>query len=271
MEAIRAYIERIKNIPVLSAQEERKLLRQAKKQNREAYRKLINSNLKLVINIAKHYARFGLPLMDLIEEGNIGIIKAIAKFNLRKGYRFSTYASWWIRQAITRALTEQSRLIRIPVYMSELMSHYVKGTEELRQLLNREPTKQELAKKLKISQERLSNIELRMNKKSSLDAPVGDEGDSQLSDFIKTEGEADTEGEIDSFFKHQNILDLFHELSERDALILDMRFGISSGKAATLAEVSKKLKISRERVRQLEERALKKLRAVVKEHNISSL
>lgn len=265
MEAIRAYIETIKDVPLLTAKEEKELARKAKKGSKVAKRKLITSNLKLVVNIAKHYTRYGLSLMDLIEEGNLGLIRAIEKFKPSKGYRFSTYAAWWIRQAITRALIDQGRTIRIPVYMSEIIAKYKKTEERLRQKLGRSPTRQELAKSLKLPVKKISEIELWMNKKASLEAPVGEEGDSQLLDFIETTSIGDTEKEIEHFFKHQEVLDLLSNLSEREKKVLDLRFGIEDGEPKTLAEVAKLLRISRERVRQIEERALKKLKKFARE------
>jgi RNA polymerase primary sigma factor len=263
MEAIKAYLERIKKIPVLSKKKEEELIRKIKKGNREARRQLINANLKLVVNIAKHYFRFGLPLMDLIAEGNIGLMKAIDKFSLKKGYRFSTYAAWWIRQAITRALIDQSRTIRIPVYMSELIFKYKKNKERLRQKLKREPTPGEMARKMKLPVEKVNEIEMWLVKKTSLEAPVGEEGESQLGDFIKATGYADTEKEIDEFFTREEVMYLLDIVNERERKILDLRFGITDGRPHTLAEVAKQLKISRERVRQIEEEALKKLRRYV--------
>jgi len=263
MDAIKAYLERIKDIPLLSKKEEEDLIRKAKKGNKHARRKLINSNLKLVVNIAKHYTHLGLPLMDLIAEGNIGLMKAIDKFSLKKGYRFSTYAAWWIRQAITRALIDQGKTIRIPVYMSELISKYKKEKERLRQKLKREPTSSELAKKMKLSGEKIVQLERWMTKKTSLEAPVGEEGDSQLGDFIKATGYADTEKEIESFFLHEEVVHLLDAISDREKRVLDLRFGISDGKPHTLAEVAKELRVSRERVRQIEEGAIKKLRKYV--------
>jgi len=271
MDAIKAYLEKIKDIPILTSKQEKELISKAKKGSRQAIRKIINSNLKLVVNIAKHYTHYGLPLMDLIEEGNLGLIKAIDKFKLSKGYRFSTYAIWWIRQAITRALTEQSRLIRIPVYMEEFISKYVKAKEDLIQKLNREPTRAELAKKMKIPQKKVAEIEMWMGKKVSLEAPVGDDEKSHISDFIEEKGEISNVLQIDDFIKHEEIEELFAMLSKREAQILDMRFGISNKKPATLSEVSKKFKISRERIRQIEKRALQKLRKIIKEQKLSIL
>lgn len=260
MEAIKAYLERIKDIALLAKEEEQELIPKAKKGNRQARRQVINANLKLVVNIAKHYAYFDLPLMDLIAEGNIGLMRAIDKFNTKRGYRFSTYAAWWIRQAITRALIDQGKTIRIPVYMSELMAKYKKSQERIRQRLQREPTRGEIAKAMRSSVEKVGEIEMWMQKKSSIDAPVGDDGDSQLSDFIKSKDYSETTTEIDQIFDKERISYLFNLLGERERKILNFRFGIIDGKSYTLAEVAKSLKISRERVRQIEKEALRKLK-----------
>jgi RNA polymerase primary sigma factor len=265
MEAIQAYIQRIKDIPLLSAKEEKTLARKARKGSQIAKRTLITANLKLVVNIAKHYAKYGLSLMDLIEEGNLGLIKAVEKFKPSKGYRFSTYSAWWIRQAITRALIDQGRTIRIPVYMSEIIAKYKKAEEKLRQRLSRNPTRGELAKAMKMTVKKIAETELWMNKKASLEAPVGGDKESSLADFIETTGIGDTEKEIDRFVQHEEVLDLLSNLSERERSILDLRFGINDSKPKTLAEIAKLLKISRERVRQIEERGIKKLKKMLKE------
>lgn len=260
MEAIKAYLNKIKNIPLLSKSEEEELIRKAKKGNREARRKIINANLKLVVNIAKHYNHFDLPLMDLIAEGNIGLMRAIDKFNIGKGFRFSTYAAWWIRQAISRALIDQGKTIRIPVYMSEFMSKYKKVTESLRQKLKRDPSRGEISVKMKLPAEKVGEIEMWMQKKASLEAPVGEDGDSQLGDFLQGSDYADTNKEVEKFFDHERVLHLLDLVNERERQVLNLRFGIENQRTHTLAEVSKILDVSRERVRQIEKDALMKLK-----------
>lgn len=260
MEALKAYLERIKDLPLLKKNEEIDLIKKAKRGNREARRKIINCNLKLVVNIAKHYTSFNLSLMDLIAEGNIGLMRAIDKFDSRRGFRFSTYAAWWIRQAITRALIDQGKTIRIPVYMSEFIAKYKKVKEKLRQKLNREPSRGEIARRFKIPTEKIGEIEMWIQKKSSLDAPVGADGESTLGDFIKSREYANTSKSVDAIFNRERIEQLLHSVADRERVVLDLRFGISDGKTHTLASVAKVLRISRERVRQIEKEALKKLR-----------
>ena len=264
MDAIRAYLERIKDQPLLTKKEEVDLVKKAKQGDREARRKVINSNLKLVVNIAKHYNNFNLSFMDLIAEGNIGLMRAIDKFDTHRGFRFSTYAAWWIRQAITRAIIDQGRTIRVPVYMSELISKYKKVKEALRQKTNKEPTRGEIAKRLKMPVDKVAEVELWIQKKTSLDAPVGTEGDSQVSDFIKSSS-TDIAKTIDKIFNRERVDKLLSSISERERLVLDLRFGIANGKTYTLAEVADMLSVSRERVRQIEKEALGKLREYTKE------
>lgn len=265
MDAIKAYLERIKDLPLLKKNEEIDLIQKAKKGDREARRKIINCNLKLVVNIAKHYSHFNLTLMDLIAEGNIGLMRAIDKFDTSRGYRFSTYAAWWIRQAVTRSLIDQGKTIRIPVYMSELMSKYKKACEQLRQKHGREPTREEIAKISKMTIDKVAEIELWSQKKSSLEAPVGSEGESQLSDFIESSEYADTETSIEKVFTKERVKELLNVVGEREHAVLDLRFGITNGKSHTLAEVADRLNVSRERVRQIEQEALKKLRKYAQE------
>lgn len=260
MEAIKAYLERIKGIPVLTKQEEEKILRRALRGSREARRKIINANLKLVVSIAKHYNYFDLALMDLIAEGNIGLMRSINKFKISKGFRFSTYAAWWIKQAITRAIVDQGKTIRIPVYMNEQMSRYNKAKENLRQKLKRDPSRGELAKKLGISVHKVADTEMWMQKKSSIDAPVGETGESQLGDFLPGDEYANTDKEVERIFEKEHIGELLSALNPRERQILSLRFGLADGKTFTLTEVAKVLKVSRERIRQIEKEALKKIK-----------
>ncbi len=271
MEAIKAYLERIKNLPLLKKNEEVELIKDARQGDREARRKIINCNLKLVVNIAKHYSHLSLSLMDLIAEGNIGLMRAIDKFDIRRGYRFSTYAAWWIRQAITRALIDQGKTIRIPVYMSELMSKYKKICEQLRQKYNREPLREEISRRLKLPIERIAEIELWSQKKASLEAPVGNEGESQLGDFIEGSEQSDTETNVEKVLTRERVKQLFSSIGEREKSVLDLRFGITDGKPHTLAEVADTLGVSRERVRQIEQEALKKLRKYTQEESGRSI
>ncbi|MDD5070660.1 MAG: sigma-70 family RNA polymerase sigma factor [Candidatus Omnitrophica bacterium] len=259
MNAIKAYLERIKNIPLLTKEQEITLIDKAQKGGKEARRTIINSNLKLVVNIAKHYSHYGLHFMDLIAEGNIGLMRAIDKFDTQRGYRFSTYAAWWIRQAITRSLIDQGKTIRVPVYMSEMISKYKKNKESLRQKLKREPNRIEIAKIIGVSSEKIEDIEMWIQKQASLDAPVGS-GDSQLSDFMKSKDYADTEKVLDQIFEKERISHLLDSITERERTVLNLRFGIGDGHEHTLAEIAEVLSISRERVRQIETDALKKLK-----------
>ncbi len=263
-EAIKSYLERIKNIPVLTPKEEKDLARKIKKGNRYAKKKMIESNLKLVVNIAKRYAGLGLPLMDLIAEGNLGLMRAVERFNPRKGFRFSTYAAWWIRQAITRAIIDQAKTVRIPVYLTEIISRIKKAQENLRQKLGRDPTSKELARHIKIPSSRLDRIQLLMAKTASLETPIGDDKESQFQEVLKDEKDLTTK-EINRFVKRQELLELMEGLTPREREILDLRFGLKDEKNYTLAKISKKMNISRERVRQIEEKALKKLRKLMEE------
>lgn len=259
MEAIKAYLERIKDLPILKKKEEIELIKKAKRGSRVARRKIINCNLKLVVSLVKHYTSYNLSLMDLIAEGNIGLMRAIDKFDINRGYRFSTYAAWWIRQSVSRALIDQGKIIRVPVYMSELISKQKRVKEALRQKLNREPERGEVAKRLKVSVDRVAEIELWTQKKSSLDAPVGDSGDSCLSDFIKSSDHTNSATTVEEIFNRERVDEFLRIVTERERQVLDLRFGITDGEAHTLAEIAKVLKISRERVRQIEKEALKRL------------
>ena len=261
MEAIKSYLKQIRRTPLLSAKEEVKLSRRIKKGDQGARQEMIRANLRLVVSIAKRYSYLGLPMMDMIEEGNIGLMRAVDKFNPRKGYRFSTYAAWWIRQNITRAIADQVKLIRTPAYLNELLIKWKKTSERLSQKLKRQPRNEEIAKKMKLSKERADHIASWLaTQTSSLDAPVGEDGSTQVADLVEDEAAKSPDANITHLMNRENIESLLEFMSKRERQVLDMRFGLLDGRTHTLAEVAKKIGVSRERVRQLEEQALKKLR-----------
>ncbi|MBN1913859.1 MAG: sigma-70 family RNA polymerase sigma factor [Candidatus Omnitrophica bacterium] len=263
MEALKNYLKEISTISLLTAAEEVKLSRKIRKGDEGARKQMIRANLRLVINIAKRYMHIGIPLMDLIEEGNLGLMKAVDRFKPAKGFRFSTYAAWWIKQSITRSILEQGKIIRIPVYMSEMITKWKKTKEHLSQKLKRAPTELEIAKKMAISKDKVAQINFWLSATtSSLEAPIGDEGESQLLDMVEDETAVAPDEEIGNFMKKERIEGLLDSMPERERKVLCMRFGLFKEKVSTLAQVAKKLGVSRERVRQIEEEALKKLRKI---------
>lgn len=263
MENIKSYIKEIRKIPLLTAKEEIDLSRRAHKGDKGARDKMIRSNLRLVINIAKKYIYLGIPIMDLIEEGNMGLMKAVEKFNPNKGFRFSTYAAWWIRQSITRSVFDQSRTIRIPVYVNELLAKYKKTNEKLMGKLKRMPSDVEVAKSMGTTPEKISKIRGYIAKPSSLDAPIDEEGGNEIIDLVEDKNTDSPDKEIDQFFNKERLHELLGAINEREKDVLDLRFGLKDGKIYTLAEVSDQMGVSRERVRQIEENALKKLKKFV--------
>ncbi len=265
MESIRAYLKEIRHIPLLTAKEELELARRVKKGEAQARNKMIRSNLRLVINIAKRYTNFGINIMDLIEEGNIGLMKAVEKFKPSKGFRFSTYAAWWIKQAISRSIIDQGKMIRIPVYMNESILKWKKASDHLQQKLRRPPQIAEIAKKMGISVDRVRKLSNMTAKMASLEAPIGDESKGQIKDIIEDENLLAPDEELEHFFNKERTVDLLGIMNKRERHILDLRFGLTDGKAHTLAEISRKLGVSRERVRQIEDVALKKLRRFIKQ------
>jgi RNA polymerase primary sigma factor len=226
---------------------------------------MIQSNLRLVINIAKRYMHLGIPLMDLIEEGNLGLMKAVDKFNPLKGFRFSTYAAWWIKQGITRSLAEQGRVIRVPVYMNELMTKWKKKREQLTQRLKRAPTDEEIAKHLRLPKDKKEEINFWLaTSTSSLDAPIGEGDEAQVADLIEDESTKSPDTEINRLMDKERVRNLLEIMTGREKEVLDMRFGLRDAKPHTLAQIAKRLGVSRERIRQIEETALKKLKSFVK-------
>jgi RNA polymerase primary sigma factor len=264
VEALKNYLKEVRTIPLLTPEEEIALSKRIKKGDERARKNMIRANLRLVINIAKRYMNLGIPFLDLIEEGNLGLMKAVEKFNHKKGYRFSTYAAWWIKQGITRSIGEQGKMIRIPVYMNERITRWKKVREQLMQKLHRTPTDEEIAKKMKLSRANMQQIVSWMaTTTSSLEAPVGDDSDSEVGDLVQDQTTHSPDTEIEHLLDKERVNNLLGIMSEREREVLDMRFGLAQGKPNTLAIVAKKMHISRERVRQIEEEALRKLRRFV--------
>ena len=261
---MRIYLNQIEHIPLLRPDEELSLSRtlQLKKRGwKQARRKMINSNLRLVINIGKRYMNIGLPFSDIVEEGNIGLMRAVDKFNYRKGYRFSTYASWWIKQSIMRALSNQGKLIRIPVHMFETMSRLRKVRDYLTHKLDRAPTHKEIAKIMKISPDKVKEIEqISSSCPTSLHAPVSIESDAELMDLIEDDSLKMPHEEAHRLFKSKRIEALLNYVNDRERKILILRFGLYNYDPHTLEETAQQFGITRERVRQIEEAALKKIR-----------
>ncbi len=266
MEALKNYLKEIRIIPLLTAKEEVELSKLIKKGDEKARKHMIRSNLRLVINIAKRYMYLGIPFLDLVEEGNLGLMKAVDKFNHKKGFRFSTYAAWWIKQSITRSISEQGKMIRVPVYMNELIAKWKKTKESMSQKLKAVPEDGVIAKKMKISKEKMGQINFWLSTTtSSLEASIGDEEEGQVMDLVEDVNSVSPDMEISRFMNKERVENLLEIMNERERKILDMRFGLADGKAHTLAEVARKLGVSRERIRQIEEEALKKLRKFVKQ------
>ena len=266
MEALKTYLKEVRTIPLLTGKQEVELSKRIKKGDEIARRDMIRGNLRLVIHIAKHYMRMGAPFLDLIEEGNLGLIKAVEKFDHRKGFRFSTYAAWWIRQGITRSIGEQSKMIRIPVYMNDLITKWKKTKERLSQKLKRIPTDEEIAKKLKLAPDKIEKINFWMSSTtSSLEAPIGEDSENQISDLVEDTNAVSPDASIERLLDRERVDNLLEVMSEREREILDSRFGLTNSKPQTLAIVAKKLGVSRERIRQIEETALRKLRKFVSE------
>ncbi len=257
---VRMYLKEIGRIPLLTFDQEIDLAKKVEKSDKAAKQKLITSNLRLVVSIAKKYVGRGLTLLDLIQEGNQGLIRAVEKYDWRRGYKFSTYATWWIRQSITRAIADQARTIRIPVHMVENINRFLRASRKLMQDLGREPTPEEVAKVLDIDPEKALEIIKISQEPASLESPVGDEEDSRLGDFI-SDNQAPTLFDAASreLLKEQ-VDQVLQSLSDRERRVLEERFGLKDGRPKTLEEVGKMFAVTRERIRQIEAKALRKLR-----------
>jgi len=262
MEPIRAYLKDIKSIPLLTARQEIELAERIKKGDTRARRTMIISNLRLVINIAKRYSHLGVPLLDLIEEGNLGLMKAVTKYNPRKGFRFSTYAAWWIRQYITRAIANQGKTVRIPVYMTERLSKFKRVTEELTQKLGRRPSPQEIGRKMRFSLERIYQLQelVTTSQATSLETPVGEGGETEMIDLIEDNAQTSPQDAITRFLQRERIDVLLKRMTDRERSVLILRYGLDDGISRTLGETAKLFGITRERVRQIELAAMRKLR-----------
>ena len=257
---VRMYLKEIGKVPLLSSEEEIELAKRIEQGDMAAKKKLAEANLRLVVSIAKRYVGRGMLFLDLIQEGNLGLIKAVEKFDFRKGYKFSTYATWWIRQAITRAIADQARTIRIPVHMVETINKLIRVQRQLLQELGRDPFPEEISKVMDLPVEKVREIQKIAQEPVSLETPIGEEEDSHLGDFIPDdEAPAPAEAAAYSLLKEQ-IEDVLGSLNEREQKVLKLRFGLEDGRARTLEEVGKEFDVTRERIRQIEAKALRKLR-----------
>lgn len=257
---VRMYLKEIGKVPLLSAEEEIELAKKMEQGDEEAKKRLCEANLRLVVSIAKRYVGRGMLFLDLIQEGNLGLIKAVEKFDWRKGYKFSTYATWWIRQAITRAIADQARTIRIPVHMVETINKLIRISRQLLQELGREPRPEEIAKEMDLPVEKVREILKIAQEPVSLETPIGEEEDSHLGDFIPDDdAPAPAEAAAFSMLKEQ-LIEVLDTLTPREQKVLRLRFGLDDGRARTLEEVGKKFDVTRERIRQIEAKALRKLR-----------
>ena len=263
MEALKLYIKDIREIPLLTAEQELKIARRIKRGDAKARFIMIRSNLRLVINIAKQYANFGVPLLDLIEEGNLGLMKAVTKFNPKLGYRFSTYATWWIRQHVTRALADLGKTVRIPVYMVETLSRFKKVRERLTHRYHRKPKIAELARAMRMPVAKIHDLMQYEQTTTSLDQPVGEEDESSIMDMLEDPNSSTSQDNVNEIFRSERVESLLNKMNTREREILELRFGLKDGEIHTLNEAAKRFSITRERVRQIEMAALKKLRILI--------
>lgn len=257
---VRMYLKEIGKVPLLNAEEEIDLAKRMELGDEAAKKRLAEANLRLVVSIAKRYVGRGMLFLDLIQEGNLGLIKAVEKFDYRKGYKFSTYATWWIRQAITRAIADQARTIRIPVHMVETINKLIRVSRQLLQELGREPSPEEIAKEMNMSVERVREILKISQEPVSLETPIGEEEDSHLGDFIQDDNVPVPADAAAFTLLREQLTEVLSTLTEREQKVLRLRFGLDDGRARTLEEVGKEFNVTRERIRQIEAKALRKLR-----------
>ena len=257
---VRMYLKEIGKVNLLTAEEEIELAKRMEEGDEDAKKRLAEANLRLVVSIAKRYVGRGMLFLDLIQEGNLGLIKAVEKFDYRKGYKFSTYATWWIRQAITRAIADQARTIRIPVHMVETINKLIRVSRQLLQELGREPTPEEIAKEMEMSVDRVREILKISQEPVSLETPIGEEEDSHLGDFIQDDNVPVPADAAAFTLLKERLVEVLSTLTDREQKVLRLRFGLDDGRARTLEEVGKEFNVTRERIRQIEAKALRKLR-----------
>ncbi len=257
---VKMYLKDIGRVPLLSADDEIELARRMQEGDEEAKKKLSEANLRLVVSIAKRYVGRGMLFLDLIQEGNLGLMKAVEKFDYQKGFKFSTYATWWIRQAITRAIADQARTIRIPVHMVETINKLTRVSRILLQKYGREPTPAEIAREMNISEERVREIQKIAQDPVSLETPIGEEEDSHLGDFIEDETTTTPSDSVSTTMLKETLLSVLNSLTPREEKVLRLRYGVDDGRPRTLEEVGREFNVTRERIRQIEAKALRKLR-----------
>ncbi len=257
---VRMYLREIGKVPLLTPEQEQEIAVRIANGDPKAAVEMTEANLRLVVSIAKRYVGRGMQLLDLIQEGNLGLLKAVEKYDYTKGFKFSTYATWWVRQAITRALADQARTIRIPVHMVETMNKLTQASRKLQQELGREPTLDELSEVMKMSPERINEIRQMCMEPVSLESPVGEEDDSHLGDFIEDDTGSQPAEAVSQAMLRQQLMEILDTLSEREAKVLRLRYGLDDGRPRTLEEVGREFNVTRERVRQIEAKALRKIR-----------
>ena len=265
---VRMYLKEIGTVPLLSADEEMELAKKKAEGDEQAKERLIEANLRLVVSIAKHYTGRGMSFLDLVQEGNLGLIKGVEKFDYTKGYKLSTYATWWIRQSVTRALADQARTIRVPVHMVETINKMSKMQRKLTLELGYEPSVAELAEALDMSEDKVMEIMQIAREPASLETPIGEEDDSNLGDFVADNNIVTPEGNVESVMLREHIDALLGDLKERERQVIVLRFGLEDGHPRTLEEVGKEFNVTRERIRQIEAKALRKLRNPVRSKRI---
>ena len=265
---VRMYLKEIGTVPLLSAEEELRLAKRKAEGDESAKERLIEANLRLVVSIAKRYTGRGMSFLDLVQEGNLGLIKGVEKFDYTKGYKLSTYATWWIRQSVTRALADQARTIRVPVHMVETIKNMSKMQRKLTLELGYEPSVSELAEALEMSEDKVMEIMQIAREPASLETPIGEEDDSNLGDFVADSNAVTPEGNVESVMLREHIDALLGDLKERERQVIVLRFGLEDGHPRTLEEVGKEFNVTRERIRQIEAKALRKLRNPVRSKRI---